>query len=115
MKSPLFSTRVDAIEPPKIKIDFAQVRKPGVISLSIGEPDFETPWEIKQAGIEAIQNGYTFYADDSGLPKLRNEISLYVKRRYGLDYNPDGEILVSVGASEAIDLLSGPSSTKAMK
>jgi aminotransferase len=104
MKSPLFSTRVDAIEPPKIKIDFAQVRKPGVISLSIGEPDFETPWEIKQAGIEAIQNGYTFYADDSGLPKLRNEISLYVKRRYGLDYNPDGEILVSVGASEAIDL-----------
>jgi aminotransferase len=104
MKSPLFSTRVDAIEPPKIKIDFAQLRKPGVISLSIGEPDFETPWEIKQAGIEAIQNGYTFYADDSGLPKLRSEISAYVKRRYGLDYDPNGEILVSVGASEAIDL-----------
>lgn len=104
MKSPLFSTKVDAIEPPKIKVDFAQLRKPGVISLSIGEPDFETPWEIKQAGIEAIQNGYTFYADDSGLPKLRNEISAYVKRRYSLDYSPDGEILVSVGASEAIDL-----------
>jgi aminotransferase len=104
MKSPLFSTRVDAIEPPKIKIDFAQVRKPGVISLSIGEPDFETPWEIKQAGIEAIQNGYTFYADDSGLPKLRGEICAYVKRRYGLDYDSNGEVLVSVGASEAIDL-----------
>ena len=104
MKSPLFSTRVDAIEPPKIKIDFAQLRKPGVISLSIGEPDFETPWAIKQAGIEAIQNGYTFYADDSGLPKLRSEISAYVKRRYSLVYDPNGEILVSVGASEAIDL-----------
>jgi len=104
MKSPLFSMRVDAIEPPKIKIDFAQLRKPGVISLSIGEPDFETPWEIKQAGIEAIQNGYTFYADDSGLPKLRSEISAYVKRRYDLNYDPNGEILVSVGASEAIDL-----------
>lgn len=104
MKSPLFSKRVDAIEPPKIKVDFAEVRKPGVISLSIGEPDFETPWAIKQAGIEAIQNGNTFYADDMGLPKLREEIALYVKKRYGLDYDPQDEILVSVGASEAIDL-----------
>jgi aminotransferase len=104
MKSPLFSTKVDAIEPPKIKVDFAEARKEGVVSLSIGEPDFETPWIIKQAGIEAIQNGYTFYCDDSGLPKLREEIAKYLKKHYGLDYNPLNEILVSVGASEAIDL-----------
>jgi aminotransferase len=105
MKSPLFSRKVDSIESPKIKIDFTEVRKEGVISLSIGEPDFETPWAIKQAGIEAIQDGYTFYADDSGLPKLRQEIAKYVKRRYDLTYDPEGEILVSVGASEAIDLV----------
>jgi len=104
MKSPLFSTKVDAIEPPKIKIDFAEVRKEGVVSLSVGEPDFETPWAIKQAGVEAIQNGYTFYCDDLGLPKLREEIAKYLKRHYELSYDPKDEILVSVGASEAIDV-----------
>ena len=104
MKSPLFSTKVEAIEPPKIKIDFAEVRKEGVVSLSVGEPDFETPWAIKQAGVEAIQNGDTFYCDDMGLPKLREEISKYLKRHYEISYDPKDEILVSVGASEAIDV-----------
>ncbi len=104
MKSPLFSTKVEAIEPPKIKIDFAEVRKEGVVSLSVGEPDFETPWAIKQAGVEAIQNGDTFYCDDLGLPKLREEISKYLKRHYEISYDPKDEILVSVGASEAIDV-----------
>src|SRR5574344_409324 len=104
MKSPLFSTKVDAIEPPKIKIDFAEVRKEGVVSLSVGEPDFETPSAIKQAGVEAIPNGDTFYCDDLGLPKLREEISKYLKRHYEISYDPKDEILVSVGASEAIDV-----------
>lgn len=104
MKSPLFSTRLEAIAPSKIKIDYSQLRKPGVISLSVGEPDFETPWGIRQAGIEALQNGYTFYSDDAGLPKLREEIAAYLKRHYGLSYDPTSEILVTVGASEGIDL-----------
>jgi aminotransferase len=85
-------------------VDFALTKKEGVISLSIGEPDFETPFEIEQAGIASIQNGYTFYSDGAGLPQLRKSISKYLDRHYGLTYNPSDEILVTVGASEAIDI-----------
>jgi aminotransferase len=104
MRDDLFNRRLEGIAPSKIKIDFNELKKLGVISLSIGEPDFETPWDIREAGIEAIQNGYTFYADDLGLPKLRQELSHYLLKHYGLHYEPTNEILVSVGASEAIDL-----------
>jgi aminotransferase len=104
MKLPSLSSRVEAIPSPKIKIDFAKARAKGVVSLSIGEPDFETPWLVKQAGIAAIQDNDTFYCDSSGLPELRVEIAHYVKKHYALSYNPDDEILVSVGASEAIDI-----------
>jgi aminotransferase len=104
MKSSRFNSKLEAIAPSKLKIDYALTRKEGVISLSIGEPDFETPWDIEQAGISSVQNGYTFYADGLGLPVLRKDIAKYLSRHYGLNYDANSEILVSVGASEAIDL-----------
>lgn len=76
-----------------------------VISLSIGEPDFQTPWHISQAGIDAIQQGKTWYSPSMGFLALREEISNYLKRRFDLKYDAKSEILVTVGASEAIDLI----------
>ncbi len=74
-----------------------------VISLGVGEPDFQTPWSIRKAGIESLQRGKTKYTSNWGLIELRKEISTYLNRKYALDYNPDNEILVTVGGSEAID------------
>lgn len=74
-----------------------------VISLGVGEPDFQTPWRIRKAGIESLERGKTKYTSNKGDAKLLSEISLYMKRKYNLDYSPDNEILVSVGGSEAID------------
>lgn len=76
---------------------------PGVISLGVGEPDFETPYHIREAGIQALQSGKTFYTSNSGLLPLRQAISRYAKRRMGLDYDPASQVMVSVGGSEAID------------
>ncbi len=75
----------------------------GVISLGVGEPDFQTPWPIRKAGIESLERGKTKYTSNWGLIELRREISNYSKRKYGLDYDPENEILVTVGGSEAID------------
>ncbi len=74
-----------------------------VISLGVGEPDFQTPWSIRKAGIESLQKGKTKYTSNWGLIELRREISTYLSRKYSLKYNPDNEILVTVGGSEAID------------
>jgi aminotransferase len=74
-----------------------------VISLSVGEPDFPTPWAIRKAGIESLQKGKTKYSSNWGLIKLREEISKYMERKLNLNYCPDNEILVTVGGSEAID------------
>ena len=74
-----------------------------VISLSVGEPDFPTPWSIRKAGIETLQKGKTKYTSNWGLVKLREEISNYMKRKLSLTYCPNDEILVTVGGSEAID------------
>ncbi|MBO5089293.1 MAG: aminotransferase class I/II-fold pyridoxal phosphate-dependent enzyme [Clostridia bacterium] len=74
-----------------------------VISLSVGEPDFPTPWSIRKAGIESLQKGKTKYTSNWGLVKLREEISNYIKRKLDLTYCPNDEILVTVGGSEAID------------
>jgi aminotransferase len=76
----------------------------GVISLGVGEPDFTTPWHICEASIYSLEKGYTNYTSNCGLEELRRSISAYLKNKYGLDYNHDGEILVTVGASEAIDI-----------
>ncbi len=74
-----------------------------VISLSVGEPDFPTPWSIRKAGIESLQKGKTKYTSNWGIVKLREEISNYMKRKLDLTYCPENEILVTVGGSEAID------------
>ena len=77
---------------------------PDALSLGVGEPDFVTPWYIRDAAIKSVQRGYTAYTSNKGLPALCGEISTYLSRRFGIDYDPKHEILVTMGASEAIDL-----------
>lgn len=74
-----------------------------VISLGVGEPDFQTPWQIRAAGIRSLEHGSTRYTSNRGLPALREEIARYTKRKYAVSYDPDTEILITVGGSEAID------------
>ena len=75
-----------------------------VISLGVGEPDFDTPWHIRDEGIYALEHGKTFYTSNAGLKELREEICNYLKRTQGIEYNPMAETLVTVGGSEAIDI-----------
>lgn len=75
-----------------------------VVSLTVGQPDFVTPWHIREAAIESLEKGRTYYTSNAGLTPLREEISAYMKRRFDLSYDAKDEILVSVGGSEAIDL-----------
>lgn len=75
-----------------------------VISLGVGEPDFDTPWHIREEGIYSLEKGRTYYTSNAGLMELREEISSYTKRKYKAEYDPKSEILVTVGGSEAIDL-----------
>ena len=75
-----------------------------VISLSIGEPDFATPWHIREAGIRSLQDKKTWYTPNAGLMELRETIGTYVKRKFDVEYVPKTEILVTVGGSEAIDM-----------
>ncbi len=76
----------------------------GAISLGIGEPDFVTPWHIREAGVYSLEQGYTKYTSNAGLIRLRAAISEYLQRRFDLRYDPAGEVFVTVGGSEAIDL-----------
>jgi aminotransferase len=76
-----------------------------VISLGVGEPDFVTPWQIREAGIYSLEQGFTSYTSNKGLYKLRLGISRYLKNKYGLNYCPDEEILITVGVSEGLDLV----------
>lgn len=75
-----------------------------VISLGVGEPDFVTPWNIREAGIYSLEEGYTSYTSNKGLWELRQDIARYLKHKYGLEYDPEEEILVTVGVSEGSDL-----------
>ena len=75
------------------------------ISLGVGEPDFVTPWAVREAGIYSLEKGRTYYTANAGLMELRQEIAEYNRRKYGITYNPADEILVTVGGSEAIDLM----------
>lgn len=75
-----------------------------VISLGIGEPDFETPWTIREEGIYSLEKGRTHYSSNAGFIELREEIARYMKNRFSLEYCPKDEILVTVGGSEAIDI-----------
>ena len=102
--SKLLNPEVCAIPPSGIRkfFDIAGTME-GVISLGVGEPDFVTPWKIRQAGIASLEEGRTRYSANKGLAALRGEISRYLKRKYTLSYHPDKEILVTIGGSEAID------------
>ena len=75
------------------------------ISLGVGEPDFATPWTIREAGIYSLEQAQTHYTANAGLLELRQEICNYIDRKYGVEYNPKNEVLVTVGGSEAIDLM----------
>lgn len=102
--SKVLNTAVTEIKPSGIRkfFDIAATMD-DVISLGVGEPDFQTPWHIRKAGISSLERGRTKYSANRGTIELRNEISTYLKRRYGLEYRAESEILVTVGGSEAID------------
>lgn len=104
MRNPL-SKKVTEIKPSGIRKFFDLVSEmKDAISLGVGEPDFETPWHIRDEGIYTFERGRTFYTANAGLKDLRIEINNYLQRRQGLSYNPDNEIVVTVGGSEAIDI-----------
>lgn len=77
---------------------------PEAISLGVGEPDFDTPWHVRDEGIYSLERGRTFYTSNSGLMELRTEICRYTKSHYGVSYDPSSEVLITVGGSEAIDI-----------
>ncbi|MFC1991206.1 aminotransferase class I/II-fold pyridoxal phosphate-dependent enzyme [Chloroflexota bacterium] len=76
----------------------------GVISLGVGEPDYATPWHISEAAIESLKKGQTMYTSNSGMPELRQELSRYLRNNYDLEYDPESELLITVGVSEGLDL-----------
>jgi len=101
----IISKKVENMQPSGIRAFFDLVLgMKDVISLGVGEPDFVTPWQIREAGIYSLEEGFTSYTSNKGLYKLRLSISRYLKNRYGLDYCPDEEILITVGVSEGFDL-----------
>ncbi|MGI6071811.1 MAG: aminotransferase class I/II-fold pyridoxal phosphate-dependent enzyme [Lachnospiraceae bacterium] len=77
---------------------------PDVISLGVGEPDFDTPWHIREAGIYSLDKGRTFYTSNAGLMELRQEVADFYSRKHGLDYDPRDEVFITVGGSEGIDV-----------
>ena len=104
MRNPIGKKVVD-IKPSGIRKFFDVVQETeGAISLGVGEPDFDTPWHIRDEGIYSLEKGRTFYTSNSGLKELRQEVSNYIKRTQGIVYDPMSEIFITVGGSEAIDL-----------
>ncbi|CCY69935.1 aminotransferase class I/II-fold pyridoxal phosphate-dependent enzyme [Eubacterium sp. CAG:161] len=104
MRDPLSNT-VKEIKPSGIRKFFDVVSEmKDAISLGVGEPDFDTPWHIREEGIYSLEKGRTFYTSNAGLKELRVEICNYLQRRLGLEYHFNDEIIVTVGGSEAIDL-----------
>ncbi len=104
MRNPLSDKIVD-VKPSGIRKFFDIVSEmPDAISLGVGEPDFDTPWHIRDEGIYSLEKGKTFYTSNAGLKELRCEISNYIMRKQGIKYDPINEILVTVGGSEAIDI-----------
>ena len=101
----LTSEKVNQLSPSGIRKFFDLLASmKGVISLGVGEPDFATPWHIREAGIYALEKGYTMYTSNLGMPELRQELSRYLRENYNLAYDPDRELLITAGVSEALDL-----------
>lgn len=104
MRDPLNKTIVN-IQPSGIRKFFDIVGEmEGAISLGVGEPDFDTPWHIRDEGIYSLEKGRTHYTSNAGLKELKVEINRFLTRRYGISYDPNTEIMVTVGGSEAIDI-----------
>ena len=104
MRNPL-SDKITTIKPSGIRKFFDIVNEmEDAISLGVGEPDFDTPWHIRDEGIYSLEKGRTFYTSNAGLKELRTEIVRYIQRTQGVSYDPMKEVLVTVGGSEAIDL-----------
>ncbi len=104
MRDPL-SKKITGIEPSGIRKFFDLVSSmPDAISLGVGEPDFDTPWRIREEGIYSLERGRTFYTSNAGLKELKVEIGKYLQRKINVSYNPDNEIIVTVGGSEGIDI-----------
>lgn len=104
MRNPLADKVVD-IQPSGIRKFFDIVSEmKDAISLGVGEPDFDTPWHIREEGIYSLEKGKTFYTSNSGLKELKVEVCKYLKRKIGVSYDADDEIMITVGGSEAIDL-----------
>ena len=105
MKNPL-SQKVVQLEPSGIRKFFDVVNEmKDAISLGVGEPDFDTPWRIREEGIYTLERGRTFYTSNAGLMELKVEITKYLKNRVDVSYDPKREVLVTVGGSEAIDMM----------
>ncbi len=99
------SQRVQDLPPSGIRRFFELVEKmPDAISLGIGEPDFVTPWRVREAGIYSLERGHTHYTPNRGIRPLLRELALYLERRFGVSYDPESELLITVGGSEAIDI-----------
>ena len=104
MRNPL-SKKITGIEPSGIRKFFDLVSEmPDAISLGVGEPDFDTPWRIREEGIYTLEQGKTFYTSNAGLKDLKIEISKYLERKIHVEYDSDHEIMVTVGGSEGIDV-----------
>ena len=104
MRNPL-SDKITEVKPSGIRKFFDIVSEmKDAISLGVGEPDFDTPWHIRDEGIYALEKGRTFYTSNAGLKELREEISKYIAERQKVVYDPLKEIMVTVGGSEAIDM-----------
>jgi len=99
------SQRANAIQPSGIRKFFDLLDSiDGVITLGVGEPDYTTPWHIRESAIESIEKGQTMYTSNSGMPELRKELARFLKNEYKVDYDPTCELLITVGCSEALDL-----------
>lgn len=104
--SRLISGRVNALAPSGIRKFFDLLNSiEGVISLGIGEPDYTTPWHIREAAIYSMEKGMTMYTSNAGIPEVRQELSRYIKNHCGLEYDWKSELLITVGVSEALDLV----------
>ncbi len=104
MRDPI-AKRVTDMKPSGIRKFFDIVSEmPDAISLGVGEPDFDTPWHIRDEGIYSLERGKTFYTSNSGLMELRKEISRYLSRKYNVSYDASSEVVITVGGSEAIDI-----------
>ena len=102
----LISQKVATLPPSGIRKFFDLLASmEDIISLGIGEPDFVTPWHIREAGIYSLEKGYTMYTSNSGMPELRQELASYLERHYGVNYHPEQEILITTGSSEGLDLV----------